>query len=26
VLHSTEEGALRHCRLADLTRFAVDLA
>ena len=26
VLRSTEEGALRHCRLADLTRFAVDLA
>ena len=25
VLRSTEEGALRHCRLADLTRFAVDL-
>ena len=25
VLHSTEEGALRHCRLADLTRFSVDL-
>jgi uncharacterized protein (DUF2237 family) len=25
VLHSTEEGALRHCRLADLTRFAIDL-
>lgn len=25
VMHSTEEGALRHCRLADLTRFAVDL-
>jgi hypothetical protein len=24
-LHSTEEGALRYCRLADLTRFAVDL-
>ena len=26
VLKSTEQGALRHCRLADLTRFAVDLA
>jgi uncharacterized protein (DUF2237 family) len=26
VLRSTEEGALRHCRLADLTRFAIDLA
>jgi uncharacterized protein (DUF2237 family) len=25
VLRSTEEGALRHCRLADLTRFAIDL-
>jgi hypothetical protein len=25
VLHATEEGALRHCRLADLTRFAIDL-
>ena len=25
VLHATEEGALRHCRLEDLTRFAVDL-
>jgi uncharacterized protein (DUF2237 family) len=25
VLRSTEEGALRHCRLEDLTRFAVDL-
>jgi hypothetical protein len=24
-LHATEEGALRHCRLADLTRFAIDL-
>ncbi len=26
VLKSTEEGALRWCALADLTRFAVDLA
>ena len=26
VLHSTEEGALRHCALADLTRYAVDLS
>ena len=26
VLHSTEEGALRHCKLVDLTRHAVDLA
>src|SRR6201996_9609691 len=26
VLRSTEEGALRHCKLADLTRFAIDLA
>jgi uncharacterized protein len=26
VLKATEEGALRHCKLADLTRFAVDLA
>lgn len=25
VMHATEEGALRHCKLADLTRFAVDL-
>jgi uncharacterized protein (DUF2237 family) len=25
VMRSTEEGALRHCKLADLTRFAVDL-
>ncbi len=25
VLKSTEEGALRHCKLVDLTRFAVDL-
>ncbi|PPQ38298.1 DUF2237 family protein [Rhodopila globiformis] len=25
VLRATEEGALRHCRLADLTRHAVDL-
>ncbi len=26
VLRATEEGALRHCKLADLTRFAIDLA
>ena len=26
VLKSTEEGALRHCRLSDLTRHAIDLA
>ena len=26
VLHSTEEGALRHCALADLARYAVDLS
>jgi uncharacterized protein (DUF2237 family) len=26
VLRSTEEGALRYCKLADLTRFAIDLA
>ena len=26
VLRATEEGALRHCKLADLTRYAVDLA
>ena len=26
VMHSTEEGALRHCRLEDLTRRAVDLS
>ena len=25
VLRATEEGALRHCALADLVRFAVDL-
>jgi uncharacterized protein len=25
VLHATQEGALQHCALADLTRFAVDL-
>src|SRR6202012_4520499 len=25
VLRATEEGALRHCMLADLTRFAIDL-
>jgi uncharacterized protein (DUF2237 family) len=25
VLRATEEGALRHCKLADLTRFAIDL-
>jgi uncharacterized protein (DUF2237 family) len=26
ILRATEEGALGHCRLADLTRFAIDLA
>jgi len=25
VLKSTEEGALRHCKLVDLTRYAIDL-
>jgi uncharacterized protein (DUF2237 family) len=25
VMHATEEGALRYCRLADLTRYAADL-
>jgi uncharacterized protein len=25
VLRATEEGALRHCKLADLTRYAIDL-
>lgn len=26
VLHATGEGALQHCTLADLTRYAIDLA
>jgi uncharacterized protein (DUF2237 family) len=26
VLRATEEGALRHCALVDLTRYAIDLA